>query len=55
MVFGSAIGPAVTGFGLDFGVGIETQYVGVSVYFVFATIMMTVGIQRARPLLPLTA
>ena len=55
MVFGSAIGPAVTGFGLDFGVGIETQYIAVAVYFVFASIMMTIGIQRARPLLPLTA
>ncbi|QIE46167.1 MFS transporter [Pseudohalocynthiibacter aestuariivivens] len=52
MVLGSAIGPGVTGLGIDLGVGIETQYVGVALYFIFTTVMMAIGIARARPLLP---
>ena len=55
MVFGSAIGPAVTGLGIDLGFGLEVQYLAVAVYFVLATVMMTIGITRARPLLPATA
>ncbi len=52
MVLGSAIGPGVTGLGIDLGLGIETQYVGVALYFVFTTVTMSLGIARARPLLP---
>ncbi|MBY6159480.1 MFS transporter [Mameliella alba] len=51
MVFGSAIGPGVTGYLIDFGIGIETQYIGVAVYFVFASVMMWVGVTRARRML----
>ena len=54
MVFGSAIGPGLTGVAIDFGVGIETQYIFVAGYFVFTTVMMTIGVRRARPLLSLT-
>jgi hypothetical protein len=53
MVFGSAIGPGITGLGIDLGLGLERQYIGVAGYFVFATVMMTIGIRRAQPLLPL--
>jgi MFS family permease len=53
MVFGSAIGPGITGLGIDLGLGLERQYIGVAGYFVFATMMMTIGIRRAQPLLPL--
>lgn len=35
-VFGSAIGPGVTGYLIDFGIGFETQLRGFAVYFVFA-------------------
>lgn len=48
MVFGSAIGPGVTGYLIDAGVGIETQFIGVAVYFLFASAMMYAGIGRAR-------
>jgi len=48
MVLGSAIGPGITGLGIDLGVGIETQYMWVSGYFVFATVMMAVGVARYR-------
>jgi MFS family permease len=52
MVFGSAIGPGLTGLGIDLGLGLETQYLIVAGYFAFATVMMTTGILRARRLLP---
>jgi len=53
MVLGSAIGPGLTGLGIDLGLGIEAQYLLISGYFVFATIMMAIGVARARPLLSL--
>lgn len=55
MVLGSAIGPGVTGALIDFGMGIETQYIGVALYFVFTSILMAIGIVRARPSLPVAA
>lgn len=55
MVFGSAIGPGLTGMGIDLGLGLERQYLIVAGYFVFTTIMMTIGITRAKPLLPAAA
>ncbi len=54
MVLGSAIGPGLTGVAIDLGVGIETQYIFVAGYFIFTTVMMSVGVRRARPLLSLT-
>lgn len=48
MVFGSAIGPGITGVLIDYGIGIETQYLGVAAYFVFASITLHIGIYRAR-------
>lgn len=54
MVFGSAIGPGLTGLGIDLGLGIEAQYVIIAGYFVFATVMMMIGVARARPLLEQT-
>ena len=47
MVFGSAIGPGITGFLIDFGVGLETQFVIISGYFIFTTLMMKIGISQA--------
>lgn len=51
MVLGSAIGPGLTGVMIDFGISLETQYILVSLYFVIATIMMVIGVARARPML----
>lgn len=48
MVLGSAIGPGVTGYLIDAGVGIETQYFWVAVYFICASLMMAFGIAKAR-------
>jgi len=54
IVLGSAIGPGITGLGIDLGLGIETQYILVAGYFLFATGMMMIGVARARVLLPQT-
>jgi len=51
-VLRSALGPGITGYWIDQGVGLETQYLGVAVYFLFATAMMVIGVGRARRLLP---
>ncbi|WP_417205898.1 MFS transporter [Antarctobacter sp.] len=51
MVLGSAIGPGITGYLIDFGVGIETQYIWVAVYFLFTSAMMWIGVSRARKML----
>ena len=48
MVLGSAIGPALTGVLLDFSLPLEAQYVGVSVFFGASSLLMWVGISRAR-------
>ena len=55
MVLGSAIGPGITGLGIDLGLGLETQYLVVAGYFVFASLMMAIGIARARPMLSLAS
>lgn len=51
MVLGSAIGPGITGVLIDLGIGIETQFVGVSMFFVFTTLAMWVGVTRAKAML----
>ena len=51
MVLGSAIGPGITGFMIDYGIGIEVQYIGVAVYFICATLVMFFGVKKALPLL----
>ena len=48
MVLGSALGPGITGLLIDLGIGLEDQYLGVSMYFAIATLCMALGISRAR-------
>lgn len=48
MVLGSAIGPGITGLFIDLGVGLEQQFFYIAGYFVLTTLMMYVGITRAR-------
>jgi len=52
MVLGSALGPLVTGLLIDFGVGLNTQYLGVAAYFVIASLCTWVGVARSRGALP---
>jgi MFS family permease len=52
MVLGSAIGPGVSGVGIDLGVGIEVQFLWIAAFFVLSTALMVVGVSRAKVLLP---
>ncbi|MFD0859501.1 MFS transporter [Roseovarius aquimarinus] len=55
MVLGSAIGPGVSGVGIDLGVGIELQFLWIAGFFVLSTVLMVVGVARAKPFLPRAA
>jgi len=48
MVLGSAIGPSLTGAFIDMGVDLEAQFVWVGAFFAVATVMMVIGIGRAK-------
>jgi len=49
MVLGSAIGPGMTGFLIDWGFGIEKQYLIFGLYFMFSTLFMFIGIKIYSP------
>lgn len=51
MVFGSAIGPVVTGVAIDAGLGFDTQLGLMAVYCLVATAMAAFGLRRAGRLL----
>lgn len=53
MVLGSAIGPGITGLLIDLGIGLEQQFVWIAGYFLFTSVMMYIGITRARSALVL--
>ena len=48
MVLGSAIGPGLTGGLIDFGIGLEVQYIGVALYFALVTIGLWRGVRRVE-------
>ncbi|MFZ3580685.1 MFS transporter [Loktanella sp. DJP18] len=48
MVFGSAIGPGVSGVLIDYGVDFPAQMWGYAVFFVLAAIAATIGVTTAR-------
>ena len=54
MVLGSALGPGITGVLIDYGIDLETQYIGVAGYFACATVLMYIGVKNARPLIKST-
>lgn len=51
MVFGSAIGPGITGALIDFGIDFPVQMLPIAVYYVLAAGLATLGIMRYRPTL----
>ena len=51
MVLGSAIGPALSGWLIDSGVGLEVQFYWIAGYFVLASVSVAIGVYKARPLL----
>lgn len=48
MVFGSAIGPGITGWLIDLGIDFPQQMLPIAVYYVIAALMATLGILRYR-------
>ncbi|WP_102106629.1 MFS transporter [Oceaniglobus roseus] len=52
MVFGSAIGPGITGGLIDLGLSFPEQMPAIALYFAAAALLTVVGIGRARPALP---
>jgi len=52
MVLGSAIGPGITGVMIDLGIGLPTQYLGVSFYFLLSSLCVWIGIRRYKRALP---
>ena len=48
MVFGSAIGPGITGYLIDFGVDYTTQLLAMSLYFLVLSCILAVSFRRAR-------
>ncbi|SLN30709.1 MFS transporter [Roseisalinus antarcticus] len=55
MVLGSAIGPGVTGFLIDWGIDFPQQMLAIAVYFAFAGLCSVIGVVRARTALPAPA
>lgn len=45
MVMGSALGPALTGVLIDLGIGLQTQYMIVALYFVLASLSIWIGVR----------
>lgn len=54
MVFGSAIGPGISGALIDMGYNFPDQMFAIFVYFIFAAALTWIGIGRARGALPAT-
>lgn len=48
MVLGSAIGPGVTGYLIDIGIGIETQFIAVAGFFVLTAGIVSFAVMRYR-------
>ena len=55
MVLGSAIGPGLTGWLIDAGIGFETQLYGIAASFIFAVLVMLVPLRNARKALTIAA
>ncbi|MDE0211518.1 MAG: hypothetical protein OXJ64_16755 [Boseongicola sp.] len=54
MVFGSAVGPGISGALIDLGLTFPQQMIGISVYFVAASILVAVAVRDALQHLPST-
>jgi MFS family permease len=55
MVLGSAIGPGLSGWLIDVGVGFEQQLLAYAVSFLLASLVMAVPLAKARACLPIAA
>jgi hypothetical protein len=48
MVLGSAIGPGLSGWLIDIGVGFEAQQLGYAALFALASLIMIIPVRQAR-------
>ncbi len=48
MVFGSAVGPGITGWFIDLGVDFPAQMIWIAIYFVLSAALLAVGVERAK-------
>lgn len=48
MVFGSAIGPGITGWLIDLGIDFPDQMIAISLYFLMAASLALIGILRSH-------
>ncbi|NCO85888.1 MAG: MFS transporter [Rhodobacterales bacterium] len=55
MVFGSAIGPGVSGALIDYGIDFPGQMPGIAAMFLLSGLLGAIGVARARPLLAVAA
>lgn len=55
MVFGSAIGPGVSGWLIDLGIDFPDQTIAIAIYFVGSALLATIAARKARPMLSLAA
>ena len=51
MVFGSAVGPGISGVMIDFGYSFPDQMFAISLYFLVSAVLVWVAVTRAQPLL----
>ncbi|WP_166417762.1 MFS transporter [Cochlodiniinecator piscidefendens] len=52
LVFGSAIGPAITGVLIDYGYSFPQQMIGISVYILLVSSIVAIAMHKAKRLLP---
>lgn len=52
MVFGSALGPGITGVLIDIGVDYRLQLIGMAIYYVAVSVLLAFAFARVRLLLP---
>jgi MFS family permease len=55
MVFGSALGPGITGLLIDLGIPFQDQMVGYAIYILAACCLTHIAMRRAAPALPVSA
>ncbi|MEM1066023.1 MAG: MFS transporter [Pseudomonadota bacterium] len=48
MVLGSAIGPGITGLGIDLGFALEDQFLAIAAFFAMSTALVALGVAQAR-------
>lgn len=52
MVFGTAVGPGLTGYLIDIGINFEQQMIGIAAYLFGATVLAFIGVSAAKGELP---